>query len=1001
MLRIAKFPPSILKKAKQLVALTLICLVGFSPVIAGISLIASNGIVINGADGIVINGADGIVISGADSILNSGTDGIVINGADGLPTAGNDGIVISGADGYAYPNSVQATSADGVTVAQAEGVILVGANGIVINGADGTTYTADSVTITIANGIVINGADGIVINGADGVERVGSDGIVINGADGIVTESPDGIVINGADSVTGVGANGVFPIIPNGLTFSGVTGIVINGADNIGLTGATGIVISGADGLLSSEGEGQSVGIQSVDPELAVTLNKLTDDSGVNAVVIYHQAPGEADFSDLRSVGILGGLRFRTLPAVVITATRNQILAISRFPTVRSIYGNRTLNFNSEPEVRAITGVDRARKDLELITNNANLPVTGRNVTVAVLDSGIDASHRDLSGRVIKNVKLVDTQSISVGFNYPANVENLTNTDLVLGHGTFVAGLIAGNGNASGGKYAGVAPDARLVGLSAGDVTLLSILNGLDYLLTNGSMLGVKVVNCSFSANTVFDRNDPVNIATKMLTDAGVNVVFSAGNTGPGANSLNPYSVAPWVISVGATDRQAKLANFSSRGNFGSALFRPTLVAPGVNVVSTRGLGIVNVTGALGLVNADLQSLSLTEIPHYTTSNGTSFSTPQVAGAIALMLEANPSLTPAEVRDILQRTATPLPPYYLHEVGTGMLNVHAAVLEAAFPTRRIGSWRGTYDRGQVEFVNDPLVQFSGTVQPGGSAQKTITIPEGTLSASIQVAWGPLWSTNDLSLSVYDPAGTLRAQSNIANLPGLGGKRERVVIKSPVPGSWRVVVKNTFGLAVTSQAFVGVLEVARAQYDVLDLTSMTSVVRADVLQNIRTYTMYPIGHKFRADFAVSRSDFAMSLVLGARVPQYLPGQPTFQDVTGDKTRLFVESVQASPNGPIFADVSPGGSFRPNDNTSRLMATVALVRAAGLRGEAESKSGALLPYLDAASIPLQYRGYVSVAVSKGFVQADLWFRPQAAFTRAELAHAMAVIQTGTTQ
>ncbi|HKY30432.1 MAG TPA: S8 family serine peptidase [Pyrinomonadaceae bacterium] len=1000
MLRIAQFPPSILKKAKQFVAITLICLFGFSPVIAGISLIASNGIVISGADGIVISGADGIVISGADSILNQGTDGIVINGADGLPTTGNDGIVISGADGYAYPNSVQATTADGLTVARSEGMILFGANGIVINGADGTTYQADSVTITIPNGIVINGADGIVINGADGVERVGSDGIVINGADGIVAESPDGIVINGADSVIGLAPSGTFPINPNGLTFSGVTGIVINGADDIGLTGATGIVISGADGLVSG-GEGQSVGIQSVDPELAATLNNLADDSGLNAVVIYHQSPTESDLSNLRSVGILGGLRFRTLPAILITATRDQILAISRFPAVRSIYGNRTLNFNSEPEVRALTGVDRARLDLELTANNANLPVTGRNVTVAVLDSGIDGNHRDLADRVIKNVKLVDTQSISVGFNYPANIENLANTDLVLGHGTFVAGLIAGNGKASGGKYAGVAPDAKLVGLSAGDVTLLSVLNGLDYLLTNGPALGVKVVNCSFSANTVFDSNDPVNIATKMLTDAGVNVVFSAGNTGPGANSLNPYSVAPWVISVGATDRQAKLASFSSRGNFGSALFRPTLVAPGVNVVSTRGLGVVNVTGALGLLNADLLSLSLAEIPYYTTSSGTSFSAPQAAGAIALMLEANPGLTPAEVRDILQRTATPLPPYYLHEAGTGMLNVHAAVLEAAFPTRRIGSWRGTYDRGQVEFLNDPLVQFSGTVQPWGSVQKTITIPEGTLTASIQVGWGPLWSTNDLSLSVYDPSGKLRAQSNIANLPGLGGKRERVVLKSPTPGSWRVVVKHTFGLAVTSQPFVGVLEVSRAQYDVLDLSTMTSVVREDVLQNIRSYTMYPIGNKFRADFAVSRSDFAMSLVLGARVPQYLPGQPTFPDVNGDKTRLFVESVHASPNGPIFADVSPGGNFRPNDNITRLMATVALVRAAGLRAEAESKSGALLPYLDAASIPSQYKGYVAVAVSKGLVQTDLWFRPQAAFTRAELAHGMTVIQTGATQ
>jgi serine protease AprX len=86
-----------------------------------------------------------------------------------------------------------------------------------------------------------------------------------------------------------------------------------------------------------------------------------------------------------------------------------------------------------------------------------------------------------------------------------------------------------------------------------------------------------------------------------MLADRGVNVVFSAGNTGPGVHTLNPYAVAPWVVSVGATDTPGKLASFSSRGDFASALFRPTLVAPGVNLVSVRGTGIVNVTGAHAL----------------------------------------------------------------------------------------------------------------------------------------------------------------------------------------------------------------------------------------------------------------------------------------------------------------------------------------------------------------------------------------------------------------
>ena len=164
---------------------------------------------------------------------------------------------------------------------------------------------------------------------------------------------------------------------------------------------------------------------------------------------------------------------------------------------------------------------------------------------------------------------LVDPQSVPAGFQNPVPIEDLPNTDLVEGHGTFVSGIIAGSGASSGGKYAGVAPGARLLGLSAGDVDLTNVLSGFDYLLDRGPQYNVRVVNCSFSASTVYDPNDPVNIATKMLTDAGISVVFSAGNSGPGNGTLNPYAAAPWVVSVGATDERGRLAGFSSRGNFG------------------------------------------------------------------------------------------------------------------------------------------------------------------------------------------------------------------------------------------------------------------------------------------------------------------------------------------------------------------------------------------------------------------------------------------------
>ena len=170
--------------------------------------------------------------------------------------------------------------------------------------------------------------------------------------------------------------------------------------------------------------------------------------------------------------------------------------------------------------------------------------------------------HSDLAGKVVQNVRLADSQSAPLGFLNPNPIENVVNTDPVSGHGTFVAGLIAASGASSGGKYNGVAPGANILGLSAGDLNLSFVLAGFDYLLERGAGYNVRVVNCSFSAETVFDYNDPVNVATKLLTERGINVVFSAGNSGAGNGTLNPYAVAPWVVSVGATDEKGKLANF-------------------------------------------------------------------------------------------------------------------------------------------------------------------------------------------------------------------------------------------------------------------------------------------------------------------------------------------------------------------------------------------------------------------------------------------------------
>src|SRR5216683_2205017 len=708
----------------------------------------------------------------------------------GLTIVGSNGITASGADGIIFNGT------SGITASGADGILAFGPNGITASGADGITASG-------ADGITASGADGITASGADSTTITRADGITASGADNTLT-------INRADGITASGADGVlFSIAPSAITITGVNGITASGADGITISGADSFVSTGTNALIAAlNGTVGQTGLQSVDPELAVLLNRLTDDSNVDAVVVYHHLPNDADIADLQRLGVPGGTRYRVLPMIAVSCTKAQIAAISHLASVRSIYGNRTFQWNLEPAARNLTGVERVRRNADLTRSNRGLPVSGRGVTVAVLDTGVDGTHGDLAGRVVQNLKLADTQSVGVGFNYPVTAPSLPNTDQAYGHGTFVAGIIAGNGQQSGGKYAGVAPGANILGLSAGDASLLFVLSGFDYLLANGSSFGVRVVNCSFSANTVFDVNDPVNIATRMLTDSGISVVFSAGNNGSGLDSLNPYSVAPWVISTGATDDQGRLANFSSRGDFGSPLFRPTLVAPGVNTVSLRASAVAAVTTIDGLLGADPQ-LSTNELPYYTTGSGTSFSTPQVAGVVALMLEANPQLTPAQIRDILQRTATPLPQYYVHEVGAGLLNAQAAVLEAAFPERRFGQWRGAVNCGQVQFVSNPPEVFTGTVTPGLYSDSSITLPANTLLASVQIAWGGLLSPNNLELTLLDSQDTKQAYANTINLPGLTGRRQRVAVNMPTSGMWKAVISNTLGPAGTSQTYSGV------------------------------------------------------------------------------------------------------------------------------------------------------------------------------------------------
>ncbi|MDQ3956719.1 MAG: S8 family peptidase [Actinomycetota bacterium] len=410
------------------------------------------------------------------------------------------------------------------------------------------------------------------------------------------------------------------------------------------------------------------------------------------------------------AVTSVGGEVDRVLPIVDGVAARvpsHSVDDLRRDPRVRSVAPNDGIAFEGGADsstghrIQKIVGADSLWAQ----------GVTGAGTTVALLDTGVYAAHPDLAGRV------VHCEDLSHEAGTEAECAD------TFGHGTFMAGLIAGDGTASNGKYTGAAPEARIVSVKAagfdGATDVSTVLAGIQWIVAHKDVYDIRVMNLSLGTDSAQDyRLSPLNYAVERAWASGIAVVVSAGNSGPGAATVMKPGDDPYVITVGASNDEGSMAIgddrvpvFSSRGpTRANGLAKPDLVSPGVHTVSLRspGSAIDQRYGATAAVGAG-----------YFKGTGTSMATATVSGVVAQVLQRDPSLTPDQVKARLMATARPIAETDATRAGAGLVDAYAAATSTSTaaanqdvdPSSGIGFLEGDRGSAGVEVVT-PLGQIT-------------------------------------------------------------------------------------------------------------------------------------------------------------------------------------------------------------------------------------------------------------------------------------------------
>lgn len=389
--------------------------------------------------------------------------------------------------------------------------------------------------------------------------------------------------------------------------------------------------------------------------------------------------------------------------------------------------------------------------------------VTGAGVTVAVIDTGVArVPGLDAAGKVVNGPDLsFDGQTTATRY-----VDRY-------GHGTHIAGIIAGRdatikaGDVPDPKsFAGIAPDAQIlnikVGAADGGTDVTQVIAAIDWTVQHrrDNGMNVRVLNLAYGTHSAQSAGvDPLARAVENAWKAGIVVVTAAGNDGLLIPVLMP-GVDPYVITVGAVDHMgttgAKDDRVAAFSNGGDADRRPDVIAPGKSIVSLRNAGsFVDIAHPEGLVTGD-------RTVRFFRGSGTSQAAAVVSGAVALMLQAKPSLTPDQVKTVLRATADPLPLFAQAAMGAGVIDLPGALLTPFLgvpQTWALSTGLGSLDgsRGGETVVNPANgVLLTGQTDALGSAWA----PTAWVAASSAgAAWnGGTWNGRTWAGSSWTAAG---------------------------------------------------------------------------------------------------------------------------------------------------------------------------------------------------------------------------------------------------